>query len=467
MKCNIAKMILTVISVVVTSTVAAQQQASPMAEFTKARMILMHTPSLELFDGVIHPAAGLYEHYFDIDAAADEHRNYIKMLRDNGIEVHTVEEVLLSMDIDKLRELASPYLTYDASATTLDKTEVEAYRNAVLGKMTKKDLYRTLLFHPTVELHETAFNTGLEAVYKHTPLTNLYFLRDQTISTPRGQIMCRMNSSQRADEVDIIQACYEQLGIKPVWRITGEGNYLEGGDYIPFGTMGLIGCGLRTTIGAIEQMMQQDVLGHDTIVVVNDHWKDQYQMYLDTYFNVIDRDLVTMCFNRYDAADTNDPNFLTIRMFARKPGAKQYHEVMEAKDQSFKAFLAERGCKVIRISKQDADHYANNFLAIDGRHIMSVAYQSKALEKTYEENGVKVEWVPLENLIGGYGAAHCMTQVLRRDVYVPTTSVCVPSASEHTSEGTTYTLSGVQAATDAEHAVVIKDGKKVSQKPGA
>ena len=28
--------------------------------------------------------------------------------------------------------------------------------------------------------------------------------------------------------------------------------------------------------------------------------------------------------------------------------------------------------------------------------------------------GVTVEWVPLESLIDGYGAAHCMTQVLKR-----------------------------------------------------
>lgn len=398
----------------------AQEQASPAAEYTKAHVILMHTPSQELYDGVIHPAAGLYENYFDADAAASEHRNYIEALRNNDIKVHTVEEVLLSMDRDQLQALADPFLVYDASNTHQTAEEVEAYRQSVLGKMTPRDLYRTILLRPTVELHETGFNTGVEAIYKHSPMMNLYFLRDQTISTPRGQILCRMNSSQRSPEVDVIEACYKQLGYSPVWRVNGEGNYLEGGDYIPFGTMGLIGCGLRTTMGAIQQMMEQDVMGHDTIVVVNDRWKDQYQMHLDTYFNVIDRDLVTMCYNRYDAKDARNDNFLTIQMFARKPGTKEYHEVMDYKDMDFKAFLTERGCKIIRISKEDADHYANNFLAIDGRHIMSVAYQSKELEETYKQNGVTVEWVPLENLIGGYGAAHCMTQVLRRDVFDPT-----------------------------------------------
>lgn len=415
----------------------AQEVASPNAEFTRAHVILMHTPSQELYDGVIHPAAGLYDDYFDADAAAEEHRGYIAMLEDNDIEVHTVEEVLMSMDHETLRKLADKCLTYDATDTRMSAAEVEDYRQYVLQRMTHRDLYRTLLFHPTVELHETGLNTGLEAVYKRNPLMNLYFLRDQSISTPCGQIMCRMNSSQRADEVDIIEACYHQLGYDPVWRVTGDGNYLEGGDYIPFGTIGLIGCGLRTTFGAIEQMMEQDVMGHDTIVVVNERWKDQYQMHLDTYFNVIDQDLVTLCFNRYDAQDESDINFLTIQMFARRPGEKLYHEVDAYKNMSFKAFLTERHCQIIRISKEDADHYANNYLAIDGRHIMSVANQSGQLEQEYASHGVTVEWVPLENLIGGYGAAHCMTQVLRRDVYQSqSTSIdAIPVGSKPSANG--------------------------------
>ena len=35
--------------------------------------ILMHTPGQELFNGVIHPLAGLFEDYFDVDKAAEEH----------------------------------------------------------------------------------------------------------------------------------------------------------------------------------------------------------------------------------------------------------------------------------------------------------------------------------------------------------------------------------------------------------
>lgn len=122
-----------------------------------------------------------------------------------------------------------------------------------------------------------------------------------------------------------------------------------------------------------------------------------------------------MCFNRYDAVDTTDVNYLTIDMFVRESGQKEYHKAPALSGQGFREFLLGRGVDIIRISKEDADRYANNFLAVDGRHIMSVAGQSDALKAEYDRHGVKVEWIPLDNLTGGYGAAHCMTQVLSRE----------------------------------------------------
>lgn len=412
--------IITLFSMAVLSAVSAfaQNISFPQSEITRAHEILMYTPGEELFDGVAHPAAGLYDNYFDIDAAASEHKGYISMLQANGITVHNVRDVLLQMDHDKLKAIADSYLVYDASHLTHQTADVvEAYRQEVLSKMSNADLVRVILRHPKIILYDSDTNTGFTAVYQHEPLMNMYFLRDQSITTPCGQIMCRMNSPQRFPEVDIIEACYRQIGYEPVYRICGENSYLEGGDYIPFGSFAMIGQGLRTTQEAIDEMLEHDVIGHDTLVVVRDHWKDQYQMHLDTYFNVIDKDLCTLCFNRYDAQDTTDPNFLTIDMYARKPGTRKYHAVSAFAGYSFKQFLADRGISIIRISKEDADHYANNYLAIDGRHIMSVAHQSKVLAEEYERRGVNVEWVELENLIGGYGAAHCMTQVIKRDVW--------------------------------------------------
>lgn len=39
---------------------------------------------------------------------------------------------------------------------------------------------------------------------------------------------------------------------------------------------------------------------------------------------------------------------------------------------------------------------------------MAVGSRSKALQQTIRDHYVIVEWVPLEQLIMGYGAAHCI-----------------------------------------------------------
>ena len=44
---------------------------------------------------------------------------------------------------------------------------------------------------------------------------------------------------------------------------------------------------------------------------------------------------------------------------------------------------------------------------------MAVGNQSRELQRALAKHGVKVEWIPLETLIKGYGAAHCMTQVIK------------------------------------------------------
>ena len=401
----------TVILVILTTISAfAQGNATyPRSEWDYARSILMHTPGEELFDGVIHPYAGLFEYYFDVDAAAQEHKGYIEALKKNGIKVYTVRELLNLVPIEKLRVCAAKVLTYDTTnMPTMSQEKSAEYHHYVIGEMSRADLIRCILFRPTVTLYESDTNTGFKAVYTHSPLMNLYFTRDQSITTPRGHIISQMNSIQRANETEIISLCYEQLGVAPILTITGDGR-LEGGDYLRDGDVSYIGCGMRTNLEAIKQIMEADAFGHDTIAVVNDHKWWQMQMHLDTYFNIIDKDLCTLVESRYNAKK-GDPEWVTVDLYTRKRGEKEY--VLTQKNLSFVDFLKERGFTIIPIKQEDELHYANNFLTIAPRHIMAVGNQSEELQKSLAEHGVKVEWIPLENLIKGYGAAHCMTQVM-------------------------------------------------------
>ncbi len=394
--------------------VASAQNAPsfPKAEWDKAKVILMHTPGEELFNGVIHPMAGLFEHYFDVDEAAKEHRNYVKLLQNNGIKVYNVVDILENMSIDTLRTLAEQTLVYDVSEVAVKDTAAcgQVYRHKVLQQMSRNDLVRCIMMRPTVKLRSVDNNTGVEADYQQHSLMNLYFTRDQSITTPCGPVICKMNSAQRAPETLLIRSCYNWLGVKPILEITGDGR-LEGGDYIPAGTLSLIGCGMRTNMQAIKQIMDADAFGHDTVAVVRDHKFWQMQMHLDTYFNIIDKDLCTMVASRL-YAKPGQPEYVTVDVYARKPGKKEYRLV--SADQPFVTFLQKRGFSIIPINEADEMHYANNYLTIAPRHIMMVGGQSDELRNELEKHGVTVEWVPLESLIDGYGAAHCMTQVMQR-----------------------------------------------------
>ena len=385
---------------------------NPRAEWHRSGSILMHTPGLEAFDAVIHPAAGLYEDYFDADKVSAEHREYIRRLRAQGITVHTIKEILDRTATDRLRALASRVLTSDSSHLAASEgADMEAYREEVLSKMSRADLIRCILLRPTVTLFDSDQNTGYQAEYSYRPLMNLYFTRDQSINTPRGLVICRMNSEQRAPEIDIILLCYEQLGIKPILQVSGEGR-LEGGDYFPAGEVSFIGCGMRTNDEGIRQIMEADAFGHDTVVVVRDHKFWQKQMHLDTWFNIIDKDLCTMVASRLNAAP-GEPEYGTCDIWRRNSAAEPYH--LEVKDKPFVEYLREAGFQIIPINRDDEEHYANNYLTIGARRIMAVGGQSRELQKAFAAAGVKVNWVPLENSIKGYGAAHCMTQVLQRN----------------------------------------------------
>ena len=384
----------------------------PKAEWETARLVLMHTPGEEVYCGAMHPAAALYEHYMDARAAAREHRGYVEWLRgETDAEVMTVREILEGTETGELREFASRFLTYSVRVLAAEeRAAAEEYRRETLEQMTKEELIRVILLRPTLHLRRSVRNTGWRAEYALRPLMNLFYMRDQMICTPRGPVIGRMNSEQRADEADVAAFCLRQLGIEAVHRIGDEGAYLEGGDYIPFGDRAFIGVGLRTTQEAVEEMMREDVMGHECVVVVRDRKCKQNQMHLDTYFNVIDRDLATLGANRLKAERGSD-EWLTADVYERD-GGRGYR--MTEEGVPFVEYLRREGVEIIPINLRDELRYGNNYLTVSARRIVGVAGQSEELRRMLAERGVRTDWLDLSELTHGYGAAHCMTQVIRR-----------------------------------------------------
>lgn len=339
----------------------------PNSEWHDANVVLAHIPGNELAH-----AQGRNK-TFDIPAMQEEWTEYMNTLKRNNIQIFELTDVLMKMPINSLRDIAQKISSSDIS------------------NMNKEAIIKYMIETP--------------------PLKALYYTRDQSITTPRGMVIGSMTSAHRQLEPDLIELCYQYLGGRVYHRIHEDGAHLEGGDYFPFGTISIIGEGQRTNRKAILELMAADAFGHDTIVVVKDKLNNIYQMHLDTYFNIIDHNLTVLSQNRINA-QSNENTFLYIDVFARAAGEKNYHLLHE--NSSFVDFLLQRNIKIIPVSSADQNKLATNFLCIGPRHIVARQGLSDDFTNKMKENGVNVEWVKLDELSEGDGAAHCMTQVIGR-----------------------------------------------------
>ena len=397
---------------------SATQPQYPQAEYDRAKVVLMHEPQEELSLGTLHPDAALFKSYLAPAKAQREHQAYQQILRDLGLEVFTIREILLAGCVDdhqhwiecdqtaQLRKFALDSIRFTSSE--ISQEEIESHRQILIQQYTPNDLMRILFLRPEVRFRKTEINTGVTAEYIMRPLMNLFFMRDQVITTSRGIVVCRMNSPQRQYECDLVEFCLRKLGRTPIYRIRGEGAYLEGGDFLLFRNFAMINCGLRTTESAIHQLMTHDLIGKDRVVVVHDRLKSQAQMHLDSYCNVVDESLMTLCSNRYYARP-QDEDFLMVEIYERTIDG-----YLSRRKLPFMDFLREQGIRVLPISPEDEESFANNYLCIEGRELVAVAGQSLEFQTSLKEFEVKVHWAELTNLTYGYGAAHCMTQVIER-----------------------------------------------------
>lgn len=129
------------------------------AEWDDAKIILMHTPRHELFMGILHPLAALYEKTFSPSLASQEHKNYINLLRKEGIQVHTLHDIILEGTLDsqgqiiqgkaleELREFAGKQLKFDYRFIKDEKIieEQEKYRQSIISKLYPKELLKIIL----------------------------------------------------------------------------------------------------------------------------------------------------------------------------------------------------------------------------------------------------------------------------------------------------------------------------------
>ena len=235
---------------------------------------------------------------------------------------------------------------------------------------------------------------------------------------------------------------------------------LEGGDFIPCGedkdkkTFAMIGQGARTDEEGIEELIiknGKETLSFDYIAVVKDSLKDENEMHLDTYFNIL-APLKAIVLEERIGIGENISEKRTSRVDIYERTSNGNYKKIDS-DMMFSKFLDKTGFKVFPVPEALQRKYGCNFLTLEPNQIIGVDIGAKAeyeamlqkmnlngngttgmtpeqvmkchlkMDQMYrsilKEAGINdygMKLMPFTHLNKAYGGPHCLTQVLSRGI---------------------------------------------------
>ncbi|MDD1673140.1 MAG: arginine deiminase family protein [Methanomicrobiales archaeon] len=425
------------------------------AEWEPLKTVVVHRPGIEMFFGLLEPFASLYERAFSRYGARREHANLEEVLRQQfDVKVLRLkDQILLAADNHpqvrrRLIDLARESLVYTGDPQKKKLAWREFEKSIPL--LDVGHFFNILLLHPRIDLQgEEGTRMVHVNITEREPLSNLYFMRDQQVVTDKGMYLTRMAKPQRERETTITRFLWEIMKVS-FHEIRTPGIF-EGGDFIPLKDFALIGIGDRSNQEGVDQLLsggtdfdEFGVVHQPTHPLISgEKYDPMVNMHLDTYINFASPSVVVGSELLMKRA--------TVEIYYRE-GKGRYKKERSTTD--LHSYMKQKGFDIIDLTTLEQMAYAPNFLCIRDGTILSVEtdrvirrmltnlsakadldpIRYKALlaqvTKEYQKllfdgqffphkkeiyrHGIDAYPVILENLTGGYGAAHCMTCVLQR-----------------------------------------------------
>jgi arginine deiminase len=396
------------------------------SEVGRLRTVLLHEPDLELTR--LTPS-NVHELLFDeimwVERAQYEHRAFAGVLRDRGVEVLLLGDLLAETLAEETvrKELLDRVVTVDAFGQSL-APDVREWFEA----LPPRDLGRYLIGGVIPEDLPFQPKGLVGASFQPTtfvlpPLPNQLFMRDTSAWMYGGVSINPMAFPARRRETLYLEAVYRRhprfaTDEFPIWHGgDGQDHYpavVEGGDLLVIGNRTLlVGMGERTSPQGVEALARSmfEAGALDAVIAV-ELPKVRAYMHLDTVLTQVDRDAFVVF-----------PGLRQqLRPFVVTPGRGGQLQV-EAQDELF-ATLG-RVLDVPRIRTFDTG--GNQLLAVreqwdDGNNLLAiepgvvVAYERNVdTNQRLRDAGVEVLTIPGFELGRGRGGPRCMTCPLRRD----------------------------------------------------
>ena len=216
-----------------------------------------------------------------------------------------------------------------------------------------------------------------------TSLDSIY-VRDASILSPRGLILCSMGKPQRATEPAAQGRVYESWSLPIAGRITSPGK-IEGGDVVWLDERTVaVGRGYRTNDEGIRQF--RDILGDsvdEVIVVPLPHWRGPGDVFhLMSILSPVDRDLAVV-----------------------------YSPLMPV---PFRETLLARGIRFVEVPEAEFESMGANVLAIGPRDCVMVDGNPRTQAALEHAGAIVLTYSGREISLKGGGGPTCLTRPIER-----------------------------------------------------
>ena len=400
------------------------------SEIKPLKKVLLHRPGNELLN--LTPDT-LEELLFDdipfLKIAQQEHDAFAKILRDNGVEVVYLENLVAEV-FDLYPEVREQFLRQFLKEANITGDKYTKLIIEYLNENYPSNLelvLKTMEGMRLSELPKEEATTLIDRVENYDevmlldPLPNLYFQRDPFASVGNGVLLHKMYSKTRSRETiydEYVFKYHPDFKDVPLYYSRNDVDHIEGGDVLNLNESTLaIGISQRTNPDAIERTAKRIFADENSLIraIYAFHIpKSRAFMHLDTVFTQIDYDKFT-----YHPAILG-----TLQVFKLTPGKDGQVDIEEINDTLQhvleKALNLDHvelipcgGGDMIAAAREQWNDGSNTLCIAPG--VIVVYERNDVTNEVLRQHGLKVLEMPSCELSRGRGGPRCMSMPLIRE----------------------------------------------------